>query len=71
MAIPLNLWEKIIKNYPSCPVKELEKELAGKPVTKTNAKHIRLLLTTLRKHENDIRALRKEIQNKLNVFESK
>ena len=70
MAIPLELWERMIKDYPSCPVKKLEEELAGKPVTKANAKQIRLLLTTLKNHENDIRALRNEIENKLNEVDA-
>ena len=70
MAIPLELWERMIKDYPSCPVKKLENELAGKPVTKSNAKQIRLLLSTLKNHENDISGLRKEIEDKLNEFDS-
>ncbi len=68
MAIPLDLWERMITHFPRCPVKELHDLLAGKSVTDINAKQIRLLLTTLENHENELRAIRQEIEHQLSAY---
>jgi hypothetical protein len=70
MAIPLDLWERMITGFPRCPIKELRDILDGKSLTNENIKHVRLLLATLENHENEIRALRQEIEHKINMFSS-
>ena len=68
MAIPLDLWERMINGYPHCPAKELQNEIAGKPLTRENIKQVRLLVETLKNHEKQIRTLRQEIEHKIEAF---
>lgn len=71
MAIPLELWERMIEHYKSCPFSLLENEIGNKSLTKENVKQVRHLVTTMKVHEKDLRELRKTIEEKLNEFESK
>ena len=70
MAIPFDLWERMIQHYKSCPFSLLEKEIGRKSLTRENVKQVRHLVTTMKAHEKDLRELRKVIEEKLDEFES-
>jgi hypothetical protein len=70
VAIPLDLWDRMIEHYKSCPFTLLQNTIGRKPLTRDNIKQVRHLIETMKIHEGDIRNLRKEIEEKVNEYEA-
>ena len=57
--------QKTITNYPTCPIEQLLNHLQNTPPTKINEKTITNLINQLENHENEIKNLRKQLENQL------
>ena len=68
MSYTLQEWGEIA-SFPICPVHALEEALVDKEITQKDLSHVKGLIENLKKHEEELRELRQEIQRKVRSIE--
>lgn len=57
-----------IADFPICPVKALEEALVGKEILKEDVDNVDRLIVNLKRHEQELRVLRQEIERKVRAI---
>ena len=70
MSFTNEQWETIA-HFPVCPVQALEEALVDKEIQDQDLARIDVLIDELRKHEEDLRVLRQEIERRVRLLKMK
>jgi len=68
MSYTLQEWSEIA-SFPICPVQALEEALVDKEINQKDLSKVKGLIENLKKHEEELRELRQEIQRKVRSIE--